>query len=146
MAVVATAILGGLAAGIAVARSGSSAPAGPPGVLAKGAFVSVSWSTRGTASLVRDASGMKLRLSKAFSTRRSPDLWVYLARYQGGYKHGRQTEWKLISELHRSWGAQTYHLPASAAREVGAWVVIFCGECGKISGLAQLRPGRASSA
>ncbi len=142
--VLVVAVLGGLAAGIVVARGGSSGAQGPPGVLAKGKFRSVSWTTTGTAAIVRDASGhLKLRLSKSFGTRRAPDLWVYLARFKGGYEHGRRLEWKLIGELRQPWGRQDFKLHADAVREVGASVVIFCGECGKISGLARLEPASA---
>ena len=138
------AVLGGLVAGIVVAR-GSSGAQGPPGVIAKGTFRSVSWTTSGTAAIVRDASGhLKLRLSKTFGTRRAPDLWVYLARFKDGYAHGRHTEWKDVGALRRAWGRQEFDLPADAAREVGASVVIFCGECGKINGLAPLAPASSS--
>ena len=139
------AILGGLTAGIVVARGGSSRVHGSPGVIAQGKFRAVSWTTSGTAAIVRDASGhLKLRLSKAFGTRRAPDLWVYLARFKGGYAHGRRIEWKDVGALRRPWGRQEYDLPADAAREIGASVVIFCGECGKISGLARLAPASRS--
>ena len=144
LTVLAVAVLGGLVAGIVVARGGSS-PEGPPGVLAKGTFRSVSWTTSGTAAIVRDASGhVKLRLSKTFYTRRAPDLWVYLARWKGGYEHGRRLEWKLVGGLRQPWGSQEFNLPSDAAREVGASVVIYCGECGKINGLAHLGPAGAS--
>jgi hypothetical protein len=134
------ALLGGVVAGIVVARGGSSPAQGPPGVLAKGEFRTVGWSTTGTAALVRDGSGhLKLRLSKSFSTRRTPDLWVYLARYE----HGRRVEWKDVGELRRPWGPQEFDLPAGAAHEVGASVVIFCGECGRASGTARLEPASA---
>jgi hypothetical protein len=137
----AVAVLGGLVAGIVVARGGSSGVQGAPGVLAKGKFRSVSWTTAGTAAIVRDASGhLKLRLSKAFYTRRAPDLWVYLARFKGGYEHGRRLEWKLVGGLRQPWGRQEFNLPSGAAHDVGASVVIFCGECGKINGLARLAP------
>ena len=139
------AILGGLTAGIVVARGGSSRVHGSPGVIAQGKFRAVSWTTSGTAAIVRDASGhVKLRLSKTFYTRRAPDLWVYLARYKGGYEHGRRLEWKLVGGLRQPWGRQEFNLPSDAAREVGASVVIFCGECGKISGLARLAPASRS--
>jgi hypothetical protein len=145
LAMLVVAILGGLAAGIVVARGGSSRVQGRPGVIAQGKFRSVSWTTSGTAAIVRDASGhLKLRLSKAFGTRRAPDLWVYLARFKGGYLHGRRVEWKDVGELRQPWGPLEFDLPADAAKEVGASVVIFCGECGKINGLARLAPASRS--
>jgi hypothetical protein len=139
LAVIAAVIVCGAAAGIVLARDGSSVSKGPPGVLARGDFQSITWSTTGSASIVRDASGhLTLRFTRAFNTRRGPDLWVYLARFKGGYKHGKILEWKQLGALHRSWGSQEYSLPASAVSHVGASVVIFCGECGKMSGIARL--------
>src|ERR671930_1711879 len=89
-AIVVVAALGGLAAGIAVARGGGRPAAkGPVGVFAQGNFRTITWGTTGTAALVRDASGhVKLRLGKGFTTRRGPDDWIYFARYEGGLWHG----------------------------------------------------------
>ncbi|HSC49917.1 MAG TPA: DM13 domain-containing protein [Gaiellaceae bacterium] len=140
------AVLGGLAAGIAVARGGSSVSHGPPGVVSSGTFRTITWSTTGTATVVRDASGhLKLRLGKDFNTRRGPDVWVYLARYDGSVWRGRRVEWKLLGRVTRAWGSATYDLPADAARP-GMSIAIFCGECGRLSGLAQLEPVHPATA
>jgi hypothetical protein len=137
------AVLGGLAAGIAVARGGSRAAShGPPGVVARGTFRTITWGTTGTATLVRDSSGhLKVRLSKSFTTKRGPDVWVYLAKIEGSIWRGRKVEWKLIGQLRSAWGAQSYKVPAEAARP-GMSIAIFCGECGRLSGIAQLEPVR----
>src|SRR5262249_57997976 len=67
------AVLGGLAAGIAVARGGSNVSHGRPGVVSSGAFRTITWSTTGTATVVRDASGhLKLRLGEGFTTQHRP--------------------------------------------------------------------------
>ena len=135
------AVLGGLAAGIAVARGGSKPVSkGAAGVVSQGSFRTITWGTTGTASVVRDTSGhLKLRLGKSFTTRRGPDVWVYLAKYEGSVWNGKRTEWKLIGHLRRAWGKQVYDLPAEAARP-GMSIAIFCGECGRLSGIAQLEP------
>jgi hypothetical protein len=142
-AVIVALVVCGVAAGLVLARNGSAVSKFPPGVLARGQFRSITWSTKGTASIVRDASGhLTLRLSGDFNTRRGPDLWVYLERYQGSYEqgklHGKLLQWKDLGALHRSWGSQSYRLPASATSQIGASVAIFCGECGQVSGLARL--------
>lgn len=138
VALVAVAALGGLAAGIAVARGGSTGTTGPPGVLSSGKFRTITWGTTGTATVFRDAQGhLKLRLGADFTTRRGPDVWVYLAKYDGSVWRGRRVEWKLVGRVTRAWGSATYDLPADAARP-GMSIAIFCGECGRLAGLAQL--------
>ena len=140
--VLVVAVLGGLAAGIAVARGGSAAPKGSPGVVSRGTFRTITWSTTGTATVVRDASGhLQLRLGKDFTTKRTPDLWVYLAKYDGNVWNGTRVEWKLVGAVKRGWGSATYALPADAAKP-GMSIAIYCGECGRLSGIAQLQAVR----
>jgi hypothetical protein len=147
VSLLALAVLGALVAGIAVARGSSNAPKAAPGVLSRGTFRTVTWGTTGTATVLRDASGrLKLRLGKDFSTRRGPDVWVYLAKFRGGNWNGKRLEWKLVGQVKRGWGSATYNLPPDAA-EPGMSIAIFCGECGRLSGVAQLhalRPTRSA--
>ena len=139
------AVLGGLAAGIAVARGGSNVSHGPAGVVSSGTFRTITWSTTGTATVVRDSSGhLKLRLGRDFNTKRGPDVWVYLAKYDGSVWRGKRVEWKLVGRVTRAWGSATYALPAEAAKP-GMSIAIFCGECGRLSGLAQLEPVRPTT-
>ena len=139
------AVLGGLAAGIAVARGGSNVSHGPAGVVSSGTVRTITWSTTGTATVVRDASGhLKLRLGRDFNTKRGPDVWVYLAKYEGSVWRGKRVEWKLVGRVTRAWGSATYALPAEAAKP-GMSIAIFCGECGRLSGLAQLKPVRPTT-
>src|SRR5213082_2804606 len=79
LALIVTAVLAGLGAGLAVGRgdSGSAFAQGPPRVLAQGKFRSITWSTLGTASLVREPSGdLRLRLSSNFMTKEAPETYV----------------------------------------------------------------------
>ena len=139
------AVLGGLAAGIAVARGGSNVSHGPAGVVSSGTFRTVTWSTTGTATVVRDSSGhLELRLDKDFTTKRGPDVWVYLAKFDGNIFTGKRVEWKLVGQVKRGWGSATYDLPADAAKP-GMSIAIFCGECGKLSGVAQLQAVRPTT-
>lgn len=138
-------VLGGLAAGIAVARGGSNASHGPPGVVSSGTFRTITWSTTGTASVIRDSSGhLKLRLGKDFTTKRGPDVWVYLAKFEGSIWTGNHVEWKLLGQVKRGWGSATYNLPADAAKP-GMSIAIYCGECGKLSGVAMLHSVRPTT-
>lgn len=145
LSILIVAVLGALAAGIAVARGGSNVPHGKPGVVSSGTFRTITWSTTGTATVVRDTSGhLMLRLGKDFTTKRGPDVWVYLAKYDGSFWKNDHVEWKLVGQVKRGWGAATYNLPADAAKP-GMSIAIYCGECGKLSGLAQLEPARHAS-
>ena len=143
--IVLVAVLGGLAAGIAVARGGSNVSHGPPGVVSAGTFRTITWSTTGTATVIRDSSGhLMLRLGKDFTTKRGPDVWVYLAKYEGSVWNGKRVEWKLVGQVKRGWGGATYDLPADAAKP-GMSIAIYCGECGKLSGVAQLHSVRPTT-
>jgi hypothetical protein len=142
LAVLAAAIVVGLAAGIVLAHGGTNSTLvkGHPAVLARGTFRSVGWGTYGKATIARDAAGhVTLRLSSDFQTQRAPALYVFLVRYRG--KERRL--WQQVGPLRRAWGAQRYELPASTPGLVGASVAIYCEKCNKVNGLAALRsPGR----
>jgi hypothetical protein len=138
LAVVIAAALASVAAGIAFGHghSRSALAQGPPRVLAKGTFRSVTWNTAGTASLVREPSGdLRLRLGHDFTTKHAPELFVYLAKL-----HGQQrVYWKPVGALKSAWGAQEYTV-SGAPSTPGLQVAIYCGECNQISGLASLSP------
>jgi hypothetical protein len=143
LAVIVTAVLAGLGAGLFVGRgnSGSALAQGPPRVLAQGKFRSITWSTLGTASLVREPSGdLRLRLSSGFMTKDAPELYVYLAKLRGQ----QRTYWKNVGTLKRSQGAQQYAVSSDAASTPGLQVAIYCAKCNKISGLAPLAPAHSA--
>src|SRR2546429_1912397 len=113
-AVIATAAVAGLAAGLLVGHgsSGSALAQGPPRVLAQGKFRSITWSTLGTASLVREPSGdLRLHLSSSFMTKDAPESFVYLAKFDGQ----QRTYWKEVGTLKRSQGGQQYAVSSDAA-------------------------------
>ena len=142
LALIVTAVLAGLGAGLAVGRgdSGSALAQGPPRVLAQGKFRSITWSTLGTASLVREPSGdLRLLLSSKFMTKEAPETYVYLVKL-----HGQQRAfWKQVGELKRFQGAQQYNV-SSEAVSPGVQIAIYCAKCNKISGLAPLAPVRSA--
>ena len=142
LTVIVIAALAGLAAGLTVGRHAGNARAqGPPRVLAKGTFHSLTWNTEGTASLVREPSGdLRLRLSRDFTTKHAPELYVYLAKLRGQ----QRVYWKQVGELKSSQGAQEYTV-SSAASTSGVQVAIYCAKCNQISGLAPLLPTPAMS-
>jgi Electron transfer DM13 len=144
LAVVAIAALAGLGAGIALghSHSGSALAQGPPRVLAKGTFRSLTWNTEGTASLVREPTGqLRLKLSSDFTTKHAPELYVYLAKLRGQ----QRVYWKLVGTLRSSQGAQEYAVSAAAASTSGLQVAVYCAKCNQVSALAQLQPVRATS-
>jgi hypothetical protein len=141
LAVLVAAAVGGAAAGIVLAREGPGSAKGAPGVVARGHFKTLTWGTTGSVSIVRDASGrLKLHLGKDFSTQRSPELYVYLARYAAGERKGG----KEVSLLRRAWGSQDYLLRGAnaSASSLHAVVEIICAKCGQTNGIAQLEPTR----
>lgn len=144
LAVIGAAALGGLVLGLVLSRgSGSALAQGRPGVVATGKFFSVAWATNGTAKIVRQPSGrLELRLSKTFTTRQAPELFVYLARHEGG----RRTEWTELASLHSASGAQRYRLPVEAADTHGLSVAIFCAKCNKTWGAARFVTARRAAA
>jgi hypothetical protein len=124
------------ALGLAFSRgdSKSSLSNGPPGVLARGQFKTVSWGTKGSAAIVRDASGhITLRFSRDFTTQRAPELFVHVGSRR--------------MPLQRAWGAQSYSLSHADARVLRAGVAVFCEKCNKAWGVAKLAPvhGRATA-
>lgn len=144
LALLVVAAVGGVAAGIVLARGGQrhGITEGPPGVLARGHFRTLTWSTVGSVSIVRDASGrLRLHLGKDFSTQRSPEIYAYLATYVDGHRQGG----KEVSLLLRAWGSQDYVLHGAnvSASSLHAVVEIVCGKCGgQTNGVAQLKPTR----
>jgi len=139
-AVIVTAAVAGLAAGLLVGHGRSSTAQGSPRLLAEGKFRSITWSTLGTASLVREPSGdLRLRLSSNFMTKEAPETYVYLVKL-----HGQQRAfWKQVGELKRFQGAQQYNVSSDAASP-GVQIAIYCAKCNKISGLAPLAPVRSA--
>jgi electron transfer DM13 len=141
LAALAVAVAAGFAGGIVLASGNAGTSAGPPGVLASGQFKTISWGTRGKAMLVRDASGhLALRFDTSFSTRQAPELYVYLDQRNPGAHRGPRGKTLLVGTLANSIGGQHYDLPASAAHMTGYTVEVYCGECDKTQGVAQLQP------
>jgi hypothetical protein len=143
LAVLVAAAVGGAAAGIVFARGEPrhGITEGAPGVLASGRFKTLTWGTVGSASIVRDASGrLKLHLGKNFNTQRSPELYVYLAKYVDGHRKGGEE----VALLRRAWGSQDYVLRGAnaSASSLHAVVEIICAKCGQTNGVAQLEPTR----
>jgi hypothetical protein len=139
LALVIAAAIGGLAAGLVVGRGHSAnalAQTAPHAVL-KGSFRSVTWNTGGTATLARQPNGdLSLRFSSSFTTKRAPELYVYLAKLRGSQK----VYWKQVAPL-KSWqGAQAYRVPFKLASTPGLEVAIYCGECNQINAVAPLAP------
>jgi len=122
----------GLAAGLVVAR-GSSAPAIPVGVIARGEFRPMSWSTKGTASIVGRRDGKAVLELRNFQTQRAPELWIVFEYAQG------VTSRKSVASLRQAWGNQDYVMPAGVAAHPPTRVYIYCAKCGKGFGVAHMR-------
>jgi hypothetical protein len=129
--------LAGLAAGLLVGR-GSASERVRSGVIASGQFHSVSWTTRGRASIVGVNGNAVLRL-RDFQTQKAPELWIVLEG-KGGVTTRHQ-----LTHLDRAWGNQDYSIPASVAAHPPARVLIYCTKCGKVWGYAQLKTSSSTS-
>ena len=128
--------LAALAGGLLVGR-GSASERVPSGLIASGSFQSVSWTTRGRASIVGENGRAVLRL-RDFQTQKAPELWIILQGKAG-------TGSRQLTNLQRAWGNQDYALPASVAANPPARVLIFCAKCGKVWGYATMTASNSSS-
>ena len=93
------AVAAGLALGFTLTRGGTenALAQGPPGVLARGTFKTVTWATKGSVTIDRSASGqVTLRFSRDFDTQRAPELFVHMGKKRFA--------------LQRAWGSQSYVL------------------------------------
>ena len=131
--------LAGLAAGLLVASGSGASERVRSGLIASGTFHSVSWTTRGQASIVGKGGKAVLRF-RGFQTQSAPELWIVL---EG--KEGVRSRIQLTG-LKRSWGDQEYALPASVATHPPARVLIYCTKCGKVWGYAPMTTSGSSSA
>lgn len=135
---VAVVALAGLAAGLLVARGSGASAQVRSGVIASGSFHSVSWGTRGRASIVGENGKAVLQL-RSFQTQKAPELWIVLEGKEG------VTSRRQLTHLNRAWGNQDYALPAAVAAHPPARVLIYCAKCGKVWGYAQLQPEHRTS-
>ena len=123
------AVAAGLALGFTLTRGGpeNALAQGPPGVLARGTFKTVTWATKGSVTIDRNASGqVTLRFSRDFDTQRAPELFVHMGKKRFA--------------LQRAWGSQSYVLANTDESTLHAAVQVFCEKCDKAWGVAQLRP------
>jgi hypothetical protein len=121
----------GLAAGLVVARGGST-PAVPVGLITRGEFQPISWTTRGTVSIVGRPDGKAVLQLRHFQTQRAPELWIVLQYAQG------ITSRKSLTNLRQTWGNQDYVVPGRLAANPPTRVYIYCAKCGKPFGYAQM--------
>jgi hypothetical protein len=129
LALLAGAAIVGVALGLTLTHHGteSALAQGPPGVLARGTFRTVSWGTTGSATIERDASGhLLLRFSRDFNTQRAPELFVHMGKKR--------------MALQRAWGGQTYVLSHVNLATLHQTVQVFCEKCNKAWGEAKLAP------
>ena len=131
LAALGLAVAAGLALGFTLTRGGpeNALAQGRPGVLARGTFKTVTWATKGSVTLERNAKGqITLRFSRDFDTQRAPELFVHLGKKRFA--------------LQRAWGSQSYVLSNTDASTLHAAVQVFCEKCNKAWGVARLHPTR----
>lgn len=131
LAALGLAVAAGLALGFTLTRGGpeNALAQGPPGVLARGTFKTVTWATKGSVTVERNAKGqVVLRFSRDFDTQRAPELFVHMGKKRFA--------------LQRAWGSQTYALASADAATLRSTVEVFCEKCNKDWGVARLHPMR----
>jgi len=131
LAALGLAVAAGLALGFTLTRGGpeNALAQGRPGVLARGTFKTVTWATKGSVTLERNAKGqITLRFSRDFDTQRAPELFVHLGKKRFA--------------LQRAWGSQSYVLASADAATLRSTVEVFCEKCNKDWGVARLHPTR----
>jgi len=129
LAALGLAVAAGLALGFTLTRAGpeNALAQGKPGVLARGTFKTVTWATKGSVTIERDAKGqVVLRFSRDFDTQRAPELFVHMGKKRFA--------------LQRAWGSQTYLLASADAATLRSTVEVFCEKCNKDWGVARLHP------
>jgi len=129
LAALGLAVAAGLALGFTLTRGGpeDALAQGKPGVLARGTFKTVTWATKGSVTIERDAKGqVVLRFSRDFDTQRAPELFVHMGKKRFA--------------LQRAWGSQTYLLASADAATLRSTVEVFCEKCNKDWGVARLHP------
>jgi Electron transfer DM13 len=135
---VAVVALAGLAAGLLVGRGSGASERVRSGLIASGSFHSVSWGTRGRASIV-GVNGTAVLQLRGFQTQKAPELWIVLEG-KAGTSSRRQ-----LGPLERAWGNQDYALPAAVAADPPARVLIYCTKCGKVWGYAPMTSSNSAS-
>ena len=129
LAALGLAMAAGLALGFTLTRGGpeNALAQGKPGVLARGTFKTVTWATKGSVTIERNAKGqVVLRFSRDFDTQRAPELFVHMGKKRFA--------------LQRAWGSQTYLLASADAATLRSTVEVFCEKCNKDWGVARLHP------
>jgi len=129
LAALGLAVAAGLALGFTLTHGGpeNALAQGKPGVLARGTFKTVTWATKGSVTIERNAKGqVVLRFSRDFDTQRAPELFVHMGKKRFA--------------LQRAWGSQTYVLASADAATLRSTVEVFCEKCNKDWGVARLRP------
>ncbi len=109
----------------------SVVPATAASTVKSGTFKgSGSVNTAGSVSVVKSGSTQTIVLSKNFTTKRGPSLWVYIG-------NGKPS--KRIGKLQAVKGTQSYKLPAGLNIKDYANVYIYCRPFRKVFGSAKLR-------
>src|SRR4029078_7503528 len=123
------AVAAGVALGFTLTRGGTenALAQGPPGVLARGTFKTVTWATKGSVTIDRNAWVQVTRRStRDFDTQRAPELFVHMGKKRFA--------------LQRAWGSQSYLLASADAATLRSTVEVFCEKCNKDWGVARLHP------
>lgn len=125
------------------ASDGESTPSSTvpaePRVVATGSFVSREHHTAGTARVLVLADGRRVVRLEALDTSNGPDLYVYLSSNRAhGPADAFDDEYVSLGRLKANHGDQNYELPADAAIDRLATVVIWCDRFNAVFGAADL--------
>ena len=117
----------------------SSAVSVAPREVATGSFVSREHHTAGTARVLVLTDGRRVVRLEALDTSNGPDLYVYLSSNRADGPEGAfDDEYVSLGRLKANQGDQNYELPADAAIDRLATVVIWCDRFNAVFGAADL--------
>lgn len=120
---------------------GSSDAPKPLLTLASGPFRSYEHETTGTASLIRLPDGSRVVRLTDFKTSNGPDVKVWLSVNPASKAtSARDSKYVDLGEMKGNVGNQNYPVPADAAEETWASVVIWCDRFSVPFGAANLEP------
>lgn len=124
----------GLVAGLSMAL-----PAGAQNVVSQGSWTTAGYAVEGQWKIVSQEGGWVLELPASFSTKKAPDLKLFLSKRSPGELSNRNaTDGSvLIAPLKSPQGAQTYRLPGDPAGYTS--LLIHCEKYSKLWAVAPLK-------
>ena len=127
-------------ANLSIPTASIDAPQSPK-VISSGTWSKKEHRTKGTWSLVTAKKGYKIQLDSEFSTRKAPDLKLFLSPLPAEILNGKNSidGSLLISPIKKNRGSQTFDVPAGVDLADYQTIVLVCEAYAKLWSLAPLQ-------